>query len=108
MAVDCGLAINPLGIEAQLQGGAIFGLSAALWGEVTVKDGRVEQSNYHDYRILRLPEAPVIATHILPSQADPGGMGEPPCAVMAPALANAVFAATGKRIRNLPIAKAFA
>jgi len=108
IAVDCGLPINPLGIAAQLEGGAIFGLSAALWGEVTVKDGRVEQSNYHDYRILRLPEAPAIATHILPSQADPGGMGEPPCAIMAPALANAVFAATGKRIRDLPVAKAFA
>lgn len=108
MAVDCGVVINPLGVAAQVESGAIFGLSAALYGEVTVKGGRVEQSNYHDYRILRLHEAPRIATHILPSQADPGGMGEPPCAVMAPALANAVFAATGKRIRDLPVAKAFA
>jgi isoquinoline 1-oxidoreductase beta subunit len=103
IAVDCGLAINPLGIEAQVESGVIFGLSAALYGEITMKNGATEQSNYHDFRILRMNEAPQIATHIIASQADPGGMGEPPCAVVAPALANAVFAASGQRMRKLPL-----
>jgi len=101
--VDCGLPINPTGIAAQVEGGVIFGLSAALFGEVTINGGRVEQSNFHDYRILRLNESPAIATHIIASTEDPGGMGEPPCAVAAPALANAVFAATGQRLRSLPL-----
>lgn len=101
--VDCGMAINPLGVAAQVESGVVFGLSAALFGEVTIKGGRVEQSNYHNYRIMRLNEAPPIATHIIPSTAEPGGMGEPPSAVCAPALANAVFAATGKRMRTLPL-----
>lgn len=103
IAVDCGVAINPLGIEAQVESGVIFGLSAALYGEITMKDGAAQQSNYHDFRILRMNEAPRIATHIIASQADPGGMGEPPCAVVAPALANAVFAASGQRMRKLPL-----
>jgi isoquinoline 1-oxidoreductase beta subunit len=103
VALDCGLAINPLGVAAQVEGGVIFGLSAALFGEVTIHGGRVEQSNFHDYRILRLNEAPAITTHIINSGEEPGGMGEPPCAVVAPALANAVFAATGKRLRSLPL-----
>lgn len=103
VAVDCGLAINPLGIEAQVESGVVFGLSAALFGEITMKGGMAEQSNYHDFRILRMNEAPRIAIHLIPSQADPGGMGEPPCAVVAPALANAVFAATGQRMRKLPL-----
>lgn len=103
IAVDCGLAINPLGIEAQVESGVIFGLSAALYGEITMRDGAAQQSNYHDFRILRMNEAPRIATHIIASQADPGGMGEPPCAVVAPALANAVFAASGQRMRKLPL-----
>ncbi|PZU67074.1 MAG: hypothetical protein DI546_22235 [Rhizobium sp.] len=106
-AVDCGQPVNPLGIEAQIQGGIIFGLSAGLYGEVTVADGRIEQSNFHDYRILRLNEAPVIDVHIVPSDKPVGGIGEPPVATVMPALANAVFALTGKRVRNLPIAKAF-
>lgn len=101
---DCGLAINPLGIAAQVESGVIFGLSAALHGEVTIAGGRVDQSNFHDYPIMRLNEAPMIATHIMASTQEPGGMGEPPCAVAAPALANAVFAATGQRLRSLPLA----
>jgi isoquinoline 1-oxidoreductase beta subunit len=104
--VDCGLAINPLGISAQVESGVVFGLSAALWGQVTIGEGRVEQSNFHDYRIMRLHETPEIATHIIDSDEEPGGIGEPPCAVIAPALANAVFAATGRRLRNLPLAAA--
>ena len=105
-AVDCGQPVNPLGIEAQIQGGIIFGLSAALYGEVTIANGRIEQSNFHDYRVLRMNEAPVIDVHIVASDKAVGGIGEPPVAAVVPALANAVFALTGKRIRNLPIAKA--
>lgn len=103
--VDCGQPVNPMGIEAQIEGGIVFGLTAALFGEVTVADGRIEQSNFHDYRLLRISEAPVIKTHIIPSSQTVGGMGEPPVATIVPALANAVFALTGKRIRKLPIAK---
>jgi isoquinoline 1-oxidoreductase beta subunit len=105
-AVDCGTPINPLGIEAQIEGGIVFGLSAAMFGEVTVAGGRIEQSNFHDYRVLRINEAPTIAIHIVPSTQTVGGMGEPPVATVTPALANAVFALTGKRVRTLPIAKA--
>ena len=104
--VDCGQPVNPLGIEAQVEGGIVFGLTAALFGEVTMANGRIEQSNFHDYRLLRISEAPVIVTHIVPSSEAVGGMGEPPVATIMPALANAVFALTGKRIRSLPIAKA--
>jgi isoquinoline 1-oxidoreductase beta subunit len=105
-AVDCGQAINPMTIRAQIEGGAIFGISGALHGEITIANGRVEQSNFHDYRVVRMSEAPVVETHIVASTANPGGMGEPPTAAIGPALANAVFAATGKRVRKLPIAKA--
>jgi isoquinoline 1-oxidoreductase beta subunit len=104
--VDCGQPINPLGIEAQVEGGIIFGLTAAMFGEVTIANGRIEQSNFHDYRLLRISEAPTIATYIVPSDQAVGGMGEPPVATIVPALANAVFALTGKRIRKLPIVKA--
>lgn len=104
--VDCGQPVNPLGIEAQVEGGIIFGLTAALFGEVTMANGRIEQSNFHDYRMLRISEAPTIATYIVPSDQKVGGMGEPPVATIMPALANAVFALTGTRVRKLPIVKA--
>ena len=104
--VDCGQVINPDGVRAQVEGGIIFGLSAALWGEITVAAGRVEQSNFHDYRAMRINEAPKIDVHILESQAKPGGMGEPPTATVFPALANAVCAATGVRVRTLPVERA--
>ena len=106
VALDCGQVINPDGVRAQVEGGVIFGISGALHGEITFADGRVEQSNFHDYRVLRMEEAPQIETHIIASTATPGGMGEPPTAGAGPALANAVFAATGIRVRKLPIAKA--
>jgi isoquinoline 1-oxidoreductase beta subunit len=102
-AIDCGLPVNPDTIVAQMQGGIVFGLSAALWGEVTLADGRVQQSNFHDYRVMRMNEVPDIDVHIVPSTQPPGGVGEPGTSVSIPALANAVFAATGKRIRKLPI-----
>ena len=102
-AVDCGVAINPDVIRAQMEGGIGFGLSAALHGAITLKDGLVEQSNFHDYRQLRIHEMPAIEVHIVASTEKPTGVGEPGTAVIAPALVNALFAATGKRVRRLPI-----
>lgn len=105
VAVDCGQAINPSGIRAQIDSGVLFGGSAALYGEVTFDGGAAGQSNFHDYRVLRMNEAPRIETTLIASTETPGGMGEPPCAVIFPALGNAVFAATGKRLRTLPLQK---
>ena len=100
--LDCGLAVNPMAVEAQLQGSIAYGLSAALHGAITLKDGAVEQSNFHDYPVLRMHEMPAVDAHILPSAAKMGGVGEPATAVIAPAVANAVFALTKKRLRTLP------
>lgn len=102
-AVDCGLAIDPHNIAAQMEGGVVFGLSAALWGEITVAGGAVEQLNFHQYRVLRMNEMPRVETYIVPSGEAPGGIGE--CAVppIAPAVANAWFALTGQRARRLPL-----
>jgi isoquinoline 1-oxidoreductase beta subunit len=102
-AVDCGLVINPDTVRAQMEGGIIFGLTAALKTEITLKDGRVEQSNFHDYQMLRIFETPEIEVHIVPSGESPTGVGEPGVPPVAPALANAIFAVTGKRVRRLPI-----
>jgi isoquinoline 1-oxidoreductase subunit beta len=102
-AVDCGLVINPDTIAAQVEGGTLFGLTAALYGAITLKNGRVEQSNFHDYRPMRINEAPAIETHLVKNAEPPGGFGEAPTAAVGPAVANAIFAATGKRIRTLPI-----
>jgi isoquinoline 1-oxidoreductase beta subunit len=102
-AVDCGQTINPDTIIAQMEGGIAFGASAALWGGITHDKGRVVQSNFGDYRVMRMNEAPVVQVHIVNSTDEPGGIGEPGTAGIAPALSNAVFAATGKRIRKLPI-----
>ena len=105
-AVDCGTPVNPDIITAQMQGGIGFGLSAALYGAITLKDGRVEQSNFNDYRVLRMNEAPTkIEVYIAPSTEKPTGVGEPGVAPIGPALANAVFAATGKRVRVFPFSK---
>ncbi len=103
-AVDCGLAINPDVIVAQMQGGIGFGLSAALHGAITLKDGVVEQSNFHEYIPLRINEMPAVEVHIVPSAEKPTGVGEPGVPPIAPAVANALYDATGKRIRKLPIA----
>ncbi|MBR0567406.1 xanthine dehydrogenase family protein molybdopterin-binding subunit [Azoarcus sp. L1K30] len=102
-AVDCGIAVNPDVIRAQMEGGIGFALAAALSGEITLKDGQVEQSNFHDYTVLRINEMPVVEVHIMPSAAKPSGVGEPGVPPLAPALVNALHAATGKRIRKLPI-----
>lgn len=105
VAVDCGQPINPAGIRAQVESGVLFAMTATLWGRITVAEGRVEQSNFHDYRALRIDEAPAIETHIVPSSESPGGMGEPPAAAIGPAIANALFAATGERRRSLPLVR---
>jgi isoquinoline 1-oxidoreductase beta subunit len=102
-AIDCGPVVNPLTVEAQMQSGIAFGLSAALHSQLTFKDGRIEQSNFHDYTVLRLNEMPVVEVHIVPSTDKMGGVGEPATPPVAPAVANAVFAATGKRLRSLPL-----
>jgi isoquinoline 1-oxidoreductase beta subunit len=102
-AVDCGIIVNPDTVKAQIEGGIILGLTAALFGEITLKNGRVEQSNFNDYRALRINEAPTIEVHLVISAEAPGGIGEPGTVGIAPAVANAIFAATGKRIRKLPV-----
>jgi len=102
-AVDCGIAVNPDTIAAQIEGGLIFGLSAALHSQITIAKGRVQQSNFNDYRIMRINEAPAIEVHLIKSEAAPGGIGEPGTVAAAPSLANALFAATGIRLRHLPI-----
>jgi isoquinoline 1-oxidoreductase beta subunit len=102
-AVDCGTVINPDTVQAQIQSAIIFGITAALHGQITLKDGRVEQSNFHDYEMLRINEAPAIEVHIVQSSEPPGGMGECGTSAIVPAVANAIFAATGKRLRKMPI-----
>ena len=102
-AVDCGIAINPWNVEAQMESAIIFGLTAALHGELTLENGRVQQSNFHDYPVLRMDETPEIEVHIVKSSEPPTGVGEPGVPPIAPAVANALFALTGKRIRKLPI-----
>ena len=105
-AVDCGVAVNPDTVKAQIEGGLLFGLGAALFGEITVKDGRIEQSNFNDYRVLRIAEAPPIEVHIIDSTDAPGGVGEPGTTAAIPSLANAIADATGVRLRRMPIDRA--
>jgi isoquinoline 1-oxidoreductase beta subunit len=105
-AVDTGIAVNPDTIVAQVQGGLIFGLTAALYGEITVKDGRVQQSNFNDYRMLRINQAPTIDVHVIKSGEAPGGIGETGVTAGPPALRNAIYAATGIALRKLPIDRA--
>jgi isoquinoline 1-oxidoreductase beta subunit len=102
-AVDCGTVVNPDTVQAQIQSAIMFGITAALYGEITLKDGRVQQANFDTYQILRINEAPAIEVHIVRSFEPPGGMGECGTSAIVPALSNAVFAATGKRMRKLPI-----
>ena len=103
-AVDCGMTVNPNIVKRQMESAIIFGLSAALYGKITIKDGRVEQSNFHDYPVVRMNETPQVEVHLVPSGEKPGGVGEPGTPPIAPAVCNALFALTGKRIRSLPIA----
>jgi isoquinoline 1-oxidoreductase beta subunit len=102
-AVDLGLAINPRNIETQVQSAVAFGLTATIKSSITIKEGRVEQSNFHDFPLLRMDEMPQVVVHIVPSSNPPSGLGEVGVPVIGPAVANAIYAATGKRIRKLPI-----
>ncbi len=102
-AVDCGPVVNPDAVRAQMEGGIVFGLTAALYGEITFERGRVKQRNFHNYQMLRMHEMPAVEVHIVNSIDKMGGVGEPGVPPVAPAVANAVFALTGKRIRQLPI-----
>jgi isoquinoline 1-oxidoreductase subunit beta len=102
-AMDCGTVVNPNTVEAQLQSGIMYGVTAALYGEITLKNGRVEQTNFDTYQMLRINEAPAIEVHLVKSTEPPGGMGETGTSAIVPAIANAVFAATGKRLRKMPI-----
>ncbi|MEO7658153.1 MAG: molybdopterin cofactor-binding domain-containing protein, partial [Pyrinomonadaceae bacterium] len=103
IAVDCGQVVNPDTVAAQMEGGMVYGLTAALYGEITLKNGRVEQNNFYDYKMLRMNEMPKCEVYIVPSSENHGGVGEPGTPPIAPALCNAIFAATGKRVRSLPI-----
>lgn len=102
-AYDCGVIVNPDTIKAQIEGGIMYGLSAALYGEIMLKDGHAEQSNFDSYQVLRIDEAPAIEVYRVENSEAPSGMGEPGTSGIAPAVVNAVFAATGKRLRKLPI-----
>jgi isoquinoline 1-oxidoreductase beta subunit len=102
-AVDCGSTVHPDGAVAQIEGGTLFGLSAALWNEATLRNGGIEQSNFNDYRTLRINETPDVQVHLVRSREAPGGLGETGTVAAAPALVNAVYAATGVRVRRLPI-----
>jgi isoquinoline 1-oxidoreductase beta subunit len=101
--IDCGTAVNPDIVKQQMESAIIFGLTAALYGEINIVSGKVKQSNFHDYRMIKMADAPAIEVHIIPSAQDPGGVGEPGTPVIAPAVANAVYVATGKRLRSLPL-----
>jgi len=105
-AVDCGIAINPDVIRAQVEGGVAFGLGAILYSTVTLKQGKVEQSNFNDYRVLRMSDMPKVEVYIVNSAEPPSGIGEPTVPPIGPAVSNAIFAATGKRVRTLPLSSA--
>ena len=102
-AMDCGIVINPDTVQAQVQGGVMFGITAALYGEITLQSGRVKQANFDTYQMLRIDQAPAIEVYVVNSKESPGGMGEAGTSGIVPAVANAVFAATGKRLRKMPI-----
>ena len=101
--IDCGFAVNPNLVRQQMESGVVFGLSAALYGEITIANGQVQQSNYHDFPVLRLGACPAIQTDIMPGGTHPEGVGEPGTPPIAPAVANALFALTGQRLRALPL-----
>ena len=103
--IDCGFAVNPLGVKAQIEGGIVYGLTAAAFGEIEMEQGKIKQTNFHNYAMMRMPQMPNIDVHIIKSSETPTGVGEPGTAPIAPAVVNAIFNATGKRIRRLPIIK---
>ena len=102
-AVDCGTVVNPDGVAQQMESAVVYGLSAALFGDISFEQGRVQQGNFHDYKVLRIDQTPEVITHTVPSDAHPEGMGEPGTPPIAPAVANALFALNGQRLRSLPL-----
>ena len=102
-AVDCGPVVNPAIVEAQIQSGIVYGLTAALWGEITIDRGRVQQSNFNNFDMMRIDEAPTVEVHLVPSTERPSGAGEATNPTIVPAVVNAIFKATGKRVRKLPV-----
>jgi isoquinoline 1-oxidoreductase beta subunit len=108
VAVDCGTVVNPDIVVQQAQGATLFGLSAAMTGKITIKNGRVEQHNFNDYTVLRMADAPPVEVNVVPSNATPTGVGELCTPPIAPAVSNAIFALTGKRVRQLPFSDALA
>jgi CO/xanthine dehydrogenase Mo-binding subunit len=102
--IDCGQMVNPRIVESQIESGIVYGLSAALWGDITLNSGQVRETNFNTYRVLRSNEMPELEVHLMASDAAPGGIGEVAVPPVAPAVCNALFAATGKRLRRLPIA----
>ena len=102
-AIDCGIVVNPDGVRSQVEGSLLFGVSNALKEHGTVQNGHLVQSNFHDYQVLRMNEVPEVEIHVVPSTAYPTGVGEPGVTTIAPALSNAIFAATGARVRNAPL-----
>jgi CO/xanthine dehydrogenase Mo-binding subunit len=102
-AVDCGIVVNPDTVRAQIQSAVMFGITAALYGQITVKNGRVEQGNFDSYQMLRMNEAPAVEVHVIQNHEPPGGMGEAGTSAIVPAVTNAIYAATGKRLRKLPV-----
>jgi isoquinoline 1-oxidoreductase beta subunit len=106
-AVDCGRVINPSGARAQVEGAVLDGLGAALMGEITLRESVVDQANFNSYRLLRMNQVPSVEVHFVENGEDPRGLGEPPLPPLAPAVCNAIFAATGKRVRRLPLSREF-
>jgi isoquinoline 1-oxidoreductase subunit beta len=104
-AVDCGQIVNPDTVIAQVESSIVFGFTAAMWGEINIQGGRAQQTNFDSYRIARSTEVPQIVTHLIPSTEAPGGIGEPATALVAPAICNAIYVATGKRLRSLPLSR---
>jgi isoquinoline 1-oxidoreductase beta subunit len=104
-AVDCGTVVNRDIVSAQVEGSIVFGLTSTLWGEINIQRGRVQQTNFDTYRLLRMNEVPRIDVHILDSGEPPGGIGEPATALVAPAVCNAIYTASGRRLRSLPLAR---
>ena len=103
--MDCGQVVNPDTVEAQIEGGIVYGLTAALYGRIDIERGAAKQSNFHDYKMLRIDDMPKVEVYIVPSRAEPTGVGEPGVPPLAPAVANAVYQLTGQRVRRLPFAR---
>ena len=104
-AVDCGMQVNPDTVVAQIESSVVFGLSALMWGEINIQGGRVQQTNFDSYRVARINEIPRIDAYVINSEEAPGGIGEPATALVAPAVCNAIYTATGRRLRSLPLAR---